>query len=155
MVHHCDLPAFAMLKLLSHAESLPHPRRLQKGRCSEQQVVAVKVMLCCPPSHICWLSRVFYCPSSSLINAEVVATCRNPSYVGSSDSVRLSTSDFNINIRGLQAPAPKGGTTFLARSGSACPWLVCPWAWRGSTTARPAGGGGSPRSEPTRWVPTL
>lgn len=43
MTHHCDFPTFAMLKLLSHAERLLHPRRLQKGRCSEQQVVLLPI----------------------------------------------------------------------------------------------------------------
>ena len=57
----------------------------------------------------------------------VVVTCRNPAYLGSSDFGKLSTSDFNINIRGLQAPALKGSTIFLARSGSACPCPGLPW----------------------------
>ena len=39
-----------------------------EGRCSEQQMVVMKVMFCYPLSHIWWLSRVFYCPSNFLMN---------------------------------------------------------------------------------------
>lgn len=41
--------------------------------------------------------------------------------VGSWDFVRLSTTDFNINIRGLGTRSPKGGTPFLGRGWSSLP----------------------------------
>ena len=78
-----------------------------EGRCSEQQMVVMKVMFCYPFPIFGGFQEYFIVPLILSWMRGVVVTCRNPAYLGSSDFGKLSTSDFNINIRGLQAPALK------------------------------------------------